>query len=96
MKSTFDLPDDLVRQLKLRAFREGRKLKDIAADLLRSGLTTPFTPGNSSQPLVLKDKKTGLPVIQCRRAPAPKHQLTPDRVAQILTQQESEWIRDSA
>ena len=34
MKTTLDLPDALVKQVKLRAVREGRKLKDAVADLL--------------------------------------------------------------
>ena len=38
MKTTFDLPPDLVRELKLRAVHEGRKLKDVDADLLKLGL----------------------------------------------------------
>jgi hypothetical protein len=40
MKTTFDLPPDLVREVKLRAVHEGRKLKDVAAELLKRGLTT--------------------------------------------------------
>ena len=40
MKTTFDLPPDLVREVKLRAVHEGRMLKDVAADLLTRGLTT--------------------------------------------------------
>ena len=31
MKTTLDLPDKLVRQVKLRALREGKKLKDAVA-----------------------------------------------------------------
>ncbi len=38
MKTTLDLPDALVKQVKLRAVREGQKLKDAVADLLRKGL----------------------------------------------------------
>jgi plasmid stability protein len=38
MKTTLDLPDDLVKEVKLRAVHEGRKLKDEMADLLRKGL----------------------------------------------------------
>jgi hypothetical protein len=30
MKMTFDLPPDLVREVKLRAAHDGRKLKDMA------------------------------------------------------------------
>jgi hypothetical protein len=40
MKITFDLPPDLVRDVKLQAVHEGRKLKDVAAELLKRGLTT--------------------------------------------------------
>ena len=39
MKTTLDLPDDLVREVKIRAVRENRKLKDAIADLLRLGLS---------------------------------------------------------
>ena len=38
MKTTFDLPEDLVVELKLRATLEKRKMKDIAAEALRKGL----------------------------------------------------------
>ncbi len=38
MKTTFDLPDELVKELKLRAVHEGKKLKDAVADILRKGL----------------------------------------------------------
>ncbi len=38
MKTTLDLPTDLVREMKLRAAHEGRNLKDVAADLLKRGL----------------------------------------------------------
>lgn len=38
MKTTIDLPPDLLREMKLLAVREGRKLKDVAADLLKRGL----------------------------------------------------------
>jgi hypothetical protein len=38
MKTTVDLPSDLVREIKLRAVNEGRKLKEVVSDLLRFGL----------------------------------------------------------
>jgi plasmid stability protein len=39
MKTTLDLPDDLVKEIKLRAVNEGKKLKDAMAELLRKGLS---------------------------------------------------------
>ena len=38
MKTTLDLPSDLVQEIKLRADNEGKKLKDVISDLLRRGL----------------------------------------------------------
>lgn len=41
MKTTIDLPEDLVTELKLRATLEKRKMKEVAAEALRAGLKTP-------------------------------------------------------
>ena len=38
MKTTIDLSPDLVREMKLLAIYEGRKLKDVVADLFKRGL----------------------------------------------------------
>jgi hypothetical protein len=38
MKTTLDLPDELVREMKLRALMQGRTLRDLAADFLRQGV----------------------------------------------------------
>ena|ERR1700676_533795 len=38
MKTTFDLPPELVIEIKLLAVHEGKKLKDAVTDLLRKGL----------------------------------------------------------
>jgi len=38
MKTTLDLPDDILREMKLRALMQGRTLRDLAADFLRQGL----------------------------------------------------------
>ena len=52
MKTTLELPDDLIKDIKLRAIHEGKKLKNAIADLLRKGLAarpggqaTKLTPG---------------------------------------------------
>jgi len=42
MKTTLDLPDDLMRAVKIRAAEHNLKLKDIVADALRAALATPF------------------------------------------------------
>ena len=38
MKTTLDLPEDLVIEIKLKAAREHRKMKDVATEALRKGL----------------------------------------------------------
>jgi hypothetical protein len=38
MKTTIQLPDELIKEVKLRAIHEGQKLQEAVADLLRKGL----------------------------------------------------------
>lgn len=66
MKTTLDLPDDLVREMKLRAVIQGRTLRDLAADFLRQGLsmappqrTVPQPPGSR-----IDIGADGLPIIR--------------------------------
>ena len=65
MKTTLDLPNDLVQEIKLRAVNEGRKLKDVAADLLRAALAPP--PESSSLPTAAVPKT--LPLIRVQGTP---------------------------
>jgi len=55
MKTTVDLPDALVKEIKLRAVHEGKKLKDAVAELLRLGLDAPAGRGPTN---VRPDKAT--------------------------------------
>jgi len=67
MKTTLDLPDELLREMKLRAVIQGRTLRDLVADFIRQGLglpvstPTPVAPGSSMVVL----GASGLPVIRC-------------------------------
>src|SRR5699024_10762471 len=38
MKTTLDLPDELMREVKVQAARSNRRLKDVVAELLERGL----------------------------------------------------------
>lgn len=84
MKTTVELPDKLVREIKVKAVLEGRKFKDMLADLLRAGLATDSSP----LPLKSEPKSSGFPIIKCRHAATPEREMTPDRVANILQEQE--------
>ena len=44
MKTTLDLPDDLMRAVKIRAVHEHKKLKDTIAELIRKGIATWQSP----------------------------------------------------
>jgi len=65
---TLDLPPGLVREMKLRAVNEHRKLKDIAADLLRRGLSAAPVPGiretKSATPFPLFPASSDAPASQ--------------------------------
>ena len=92
MKTTLDLPDALVKQVKLRALQDGRKLKDTVADLLRKGLAVAAdTLPDARAPVVTRDKESGLPLIECKHAARPQEEVTPERVADILLAQEARW-----
>ena len=45
MKTTLELPTDLVRDIERRASQEGRQIDEAAADLLRKGLAAPTAAG---------------------------------------------------
>jgi plasmid stability protein len=73
MKTTLDLPDDLVRQVRLRAIAQNRTMKDLVSDFLRRGLDM-YPLGQSERPaskVTVEIGEHGLPVIRCGlQAPA--------------------------
>jgi plasmid stability protein len=93
MKTALDLPDELMREVKIHAVLRGRKLKDAVADLLRAGLDCPS--GTAGAAVVAEDPATGLPMIECSPAGAPGDDLTPDAVAAVLAGQEAAWHREA-
>jgi plasmid stability protein len=85
MKTTLDLPNDLVREIKLRAAREGRKVKEVAADLLPAALA-PSTETKS--PPAASLAKT-LPTIGATSAPS-------ERAAVLSAQEFCEWVKEQS
>lgn len=47
MKTTLELPDELIMEVKLLAVQEGKKLKDTVAELLRQGLAAAPVQGGT-------------------------------------------------
>ena len=87
MKTTLDLPDDLMRDIKIRAVKENRKLKDAIAELLRLGLSQ-----SGAGPSTVRNR-VKLPLVQCAHEAPPGEEMTPDRVARLLLDEDSETRR---
>ena len=55
MKTTLDLPDELMHEVKIRAVHERKKLKDTIAELLRKGIAASKTrPAKVPKPVKLR------------------------------------------
>ncbi|HEX9730013.1 MAG TPA: hypothetical protein VGA37_16060 [Gemmatimonadales bacterium] len=83
MKTTLDLPDELMRAVKLRAVNENRKLKDMIAALLRHGLAQDVGASATIR------ARVRLPLVHCAHRARPAEEITPDRVAEILAAEEA-------
>jgi len=95
MKTALDLPDELARAIKIRAAQEGRKLKDVVADLLRRGLDA--ATDSTTEPIsrLTLDAISGLPTVTCRHSARIADRLTPNKVATILLEQEVAWNNEA-
>lgn len=85
MKTTLDLPADLLDVVKQRALREGRRLTDIAVELMRRGLsdTVPIERQRKTKIVINSD---GVPVVHCT-AHSPASKMTAE--ALIALEQET-------
>lgn len=88
MKTTLDLPDDVMRAVKIRAAEENRRLKDVVADLLRRGLVQ--KPGQVGE----ARRHVKLPLVECAHEATPDEEMTPERAADALLEEEARWHRD--
>jgi len=91
MKTTLDLPDELMREMKLRAVIQGRTLRDLVAEFLRQGLglsSTLPTPTQLPSSMVSLGV-SGLPVIRCR-ADAPAAQMRPQDLLALEQQTQAD------
>ena len=70
MKTTLDLPDELVRRVKMRAIQSDRKLKDMVATLLDAGLRAePTAPVSAAPPKPVRLRGRGrLTAVDIERA----------------------------
>lgn len=64
MKTTLDLPDHLMRQVKQRALQQGRPIKALVADYIRQGLHGVATLPPAARREVLEIDAEGLPLFR--------------------------------
>lgn len=82
-KTTLELPDELMRDVRIRAVNEGRRLKDVTAELLRLGLAAePEGPG-------VRAPRVRLPLVDCAHEAERGEEMTPERVAEALLAEEA-------
>lgn len=86
MKTTLDLPDELMKEVKVRAVHENRKLKDMVADLLRRGLQVGDDPGPPAR------KRVRLPLVRCAHPAARSEEITPERLANLLAEEDARGV----
>lgn len=87
MKTTLELPDELMRAVKVRAANQGRRLKEVVADLLRRGLAEERRGDGPVQ------RRVRLPLVVCAHAARPEREMTPNRVAEVLAREEAKTAR---
>ena len=96
MRTTIDLPDNLLRQAKARAALRGIKLKDLVADALRASLYGQVAESPSSgqgesdeTDTLILGKRCVFPLITGECGPA-LADLSPDGVHRILEDEDVE------
>ena len=82
MKTTLDLPDELMRAVKVQAAEENLKLREVVANLLRLGLAAASTEKRTVR------NRVQFPLVECPRSAKPGDELTPECVADILAEGE--------
>jgi len=85
VKTTLDLPDDLLREIKLRAVHENRRIKDVAAEAIRRGLARSDAASDGAR------HRVELPLVACDRV-RPDAEITPERAAAILLADEADAV----
>lgn len=67
MKTTIDLPDNLVRAITIRAAQQGRMVHDVVAEYIRNGLNVPPHTSQSAHALPIIPADTQAPLAQMSR-----------------------------
>ncbi len=74
-----------MRALKIKAAEENRRLRDVFAEVLRRGLASPAKVEEQGR------HRVTLPLVHSSRSAPTGHELTAERVAEILEQEDAEY-----
>jgi len=97
MKTNVELPETLVRELQCRADHKGQDLAEAVTELLWMGLATwPIDADLAQRPTIKSHAITGLPYIECSRWASPETEITPERMADVLIQQDAAWHHEAS
>lgn len=88
MKTTLELPDDLMRAVKIRAINEDRSLKEMMAEIVRRGLAQE-SPAEGAGP-----RRVRVPLVECAHEARPGEEMTPARVAEVLSGEDASGVLD--
>ena len=99
MKTTLELPDELMRAIKIRAAQSNRRLKDVVTELLKKGMNSPAAPlpsqgGADPSRRVEISPETGLPLIRSP-ADAPITRLSTEEIYALIHRTEHEEDMES-
>ena len=86
MKTTLDLPVELVREMKIRAAHEGRKIKDVATSLLRAGMSMESSGIHGPRP---RKGSLDFPLFECTSI-APAQKMTIEEILEVTQATQSQ------
>ena len=97
MRTTVELPDQILRQAKAEAALAGMKLKDFIADALRARLAELHRPGEDRPALAVEMRRMGRFRIPVTRSAHPGSvPVTHDQLAEIDLEEDAARTRDLA
>jgi plasmid stability protein len=89
MKTTLDLPDDLMREVKIRAATQGKRLKDIVTELMRNGLRVDNSPTLvTDSASIIHYSPEGFPYIKCE--PSTKPSVSQEELQRLIDESQLE------
>ncbi len=85
MRTALNIDDQLYRQVKVKAALENRTVTELIESALRYIVEEPSKNTAKSR------HRVALPLLEDAQPADPQQEMTPQRIADILLEQETEW-----